>query len=99
MDGIKFLADVAGTERHCFVHKVYILVSSIFFAKLLIFTGTVVPQFFFALLDTSAANIPTSHRTNYLNVQKLMEHDIRSTYQRHTQPFYGPLGFCPGLPG
>jgi len=32
-----------------------------FFAKLLIFTGTVVPQFFLALLATSAADIP-SHK-------------------------------------
>jgi len=45
--------------------KVYILLSSMFFAKLLILTGTVVPQFFLALLATSAANIP-SHRTHYL---------------------------------
>jgi len=46
--------------------KIYILVSSMFFAKLLIFTGTVVPQFFLALLATSTADITSHKNTGYI---------------------------------
>jgi len=45
----------------------YILVSFIFFAKLLILTGTVVPQFFLALLATSTADT-SNHIKLHINV-------------------------------
>ena len=42
-----------------------------FFAKLLIFTGTVVAQFFLALLATSAAGITSYKITGYIIEAKL----------------------------
>jgi len=59
-----------------------------FFAKLLILTGTVVPQFFLALLATSTADIPTCKNTNYVVNSKSANDNMRSKISMASVNYY-----------